>query len=233
MSLTDQIPSYDFFHPEVLSFVARGGSDGRRWVAEYERVGSTVLESSSNRALAWLREGRVEQGRELLAEVREGLDRLETDGSILRITSRWYYSVLAYCHYLARNLEAAEESLGKAHEAIREAIELDSFLLPFSHHCADFELQRARIDRNRRRWAAVRGHIRAVREMHEGTRPYCVLQDGRALDLTRLRAFYLRLALSPEDRRILRSLLDDSLRQFMVDRMIRSFFARLGPVIPY
>ena len=234
MSLTEQIPSYDFFHPEVLSFIARSSADGRRWVAEYKRVGSTALEVKANLALARLRESRIEQGRALLAEVRRGLDHLETeDPSILQITSRWYFSVLAYFHYLSRNLETADECLGHARDAIRGAIELQSILLPFAHHCADFELQRARIDRNRRRWVAVRAHIRAVREMHEGTRPYCVLQNGRALDLARLRNFYLRLALSREDRRLLRSLLDDSLRQFMVDRMIRSFFTRLGPVIPY
>ena len=225
---------HDLFRYDIFHFIALSGRQAACWVEEYHATGADVLGQRASHALILLREEKEVQGAQALASVEAALagDLRGGNPAVRCIVERWYSSVLAYLHYCKGDFDAALDALDRADGAVRQAIGLEPFLLPFAHHCTDFRFQRARIARNRRRWQAMREQLEISREIAAGRQPMCVLADGVAISFVTLRDFYGSLPLTVEARESLRGLLDDEARIAVVERAIIRFCATIGGAIP-
>lgn len=222
--------------PNIAYFVARLGGEGESWAEEYTRPEHVELIAGTNRALFALRGRRIEEGRRELRVAESVFLAVESAATreVHSILGRWYYGVLAYYFYCIEDYRSAEETLDRAQEGVRQAIELKRFLIPYALECYEFWFQRIRIARSQRLWAEVWRRAEAARQIAANERPCCVLSDGTGIDIAAVQAFYTSFeALTDRERRSLRRIIDPKER----DRQIRSVLAEVyvppGFVIPY
>lgn len=208
-------------------FVSKSGSAGRSWVEDYERFRDA--DSGCFAALVALRKRDLNLGRHLLDRAR-ALS-CEAPDLIRWILERWVFGAEAYYHYCLDDFDRAELDLDRARSAVIRAVGAASFLLPLAQHCEDFELQKARCARQRREWEAMRRHIEAALDMATSRSPLCLLDGGRAIYAKAVEQFYVSLDLSPEERRAIEPLVDDSVRLREIDRSVRVIYLLPGFVI--
>ena len=139
----------------------------------------------------------------------------ETSQNIRLVLERWYWNALAYRQYIDEDYEGAERSLASADEAVRRGVERAPFLIMLANHCYDFNLQRARIARNRRRWEAMWRHIAIARAMVEDRVALCELSDGSQIFFSpEVDTFFRSISLdTDEDRSALAELVDPERRR--------------------
>jgi hypothetical protein len=217
-----------------LALVHRSGAEGRRWAREYRRWQPVAAMNAD--CLALLHARRWEEGEALLRRFRAAVDGAEgAAGPATRaLLERWYQAVFGYYLYCREEYDAAERAMVLASESIAAAVGHLPALLPLVPGCHEFRLHRARIARNRRRWAAMWDHVEAVRAMFEGRTPFCLLADGRPVGLAEVRAHYAALGpLDGPEARIAASFLDDRTRLGDLDRFVREMTRLPGFVIPY
>ncbi|HEX2202862.1 MAG TPA: hypothetical protein VHG91_06180 [Longimicrobium sp.] len=217
-----------------MHFVRRSGDEGKAWVADYRRH-LTVWELCDE-ALALLRRRRFAEGEALLERARVARDALAggVDPSIRAVLDRWYYGVLGYALYCRDRGDEADAMMGRAHEAVATAVGHRRFLLPLAYHCHEFYLHRARIARNRNRWAEMRDHVREVRGMMDGSVPFCTLAGGDPVVIDTIAGFYLSLApLSEAEEKVCRVVIDQEVRMRGFDRFVHGMYRIPGAVIPY
>lgn len=225
----DDLRRYSWYH-----FTALSGPEARRWIGELHSGECRRIQEDVELALLLFRRRQLAEADALLGDVDErlrGFAEADAKGHVLR---RFYLGSLAYGDYVRGDLDAAERASIAAGEEVRRAIELQRFLLPLAHHCHEFLLQRARIARNRRDWAAMRRLVAEVEEMLRGRRPYCVLADGTAIGVREVVAFCAAIpGLGEAELAHIHALTDGRAGL----RLFRSFVGRLyalpGMVVPY
>jgi hypothetical protein len=220
---------------EWTRLVALSGGRGRRWLEEYQGDESRAIEREALHALVLLRRAEIAAGEVLLRRAAARLDRIDPRRrSIRAVLERWYFGVLAYRHYCCERFDEATVALDRAQQAVAAAITEQRFLLPLADHCYEFQLQHARIARNRRRWAEMRQRIAAAREMMRSQLPFCRLADGSAVYWSTILAFFDSIpGLDPAERQALRETMDVDRRLRLFDQFVAGLYASPGLAIPY
>jgi hypothetical protein len=186
------------------------------------------------RAIEFLWEWRLQDGREILAAVESRLPLIEaSSASHYHVVARYYHPVLAYYHYCNEDLDTAERCLDRAQESVSAAIGYERFLVPLADICLDFGYQKARIARCRRQWRKMRERIDEVEAMLEDRAPFCILPDGMPIYLRNLLTFYISLPLSERELASLEDLLDLESRTRYFERTRQGLYVQPGFVIPY
>jgi hypothetical protein len=222
--------------PNVAYFVARLGGEGELWAQEYTRPEHVELIAGTDRALRALRARRIEEGRQELRTAEEMFQAAEsaTAPDVHHMHGRWYYGVLAYYFYCAADYGRAEETLDRAQQGVRQAIELRRFLVPYAMECYELWFQRIRVARSQRLWPEVWRRMETARQIASGEKPCCVLSDGTAVGIPTVQAFYSGFeALTEEERQPLRRILDAEDRSRQLRSLLSEVYFPSGFVIPY
>ncbi|HEV7507443.1 MAG TPA: hypothetical protein VGS07_21340 [Thermoanaerobaculia bacterium] len=217
-----------------VDLVALAGNDGRRWAEEYRQPACSQFLEMINRSLQLLRSRHLDSGIDLLASAHLLLLSMrDASAGLVYALERWRHSVTAYYYYCIDDLENAEDCLMKAQTAIQAAIETQTFLLWLAEHTCDFQLQRARIARNRRHWHEMRRHIQACRDMMKNRLPLCTLSDGTPIYIAAIDHFFRALPLTTEREKLaLARLLDPCERHRQCQVTVDAIYALPGFVIP-
>jgi hypothetical protein len=221
-------------HDGWLYFASVSGERGRLWAAEFRQTEPMEIVATAGRALPLFHRREFEKGRRLLEEAETGLRSLgSARPSIVHAVESIYFPLLAYYHYCLGEFAPAGQDLDGADRAVAAAIGLEPFLLPLAFRCSEFELHRARIARNQRRWEEMHLHIGRTLEMIHGDRPFCVLPGGGQVLLSEVQAFFRGLPPGkPEMEVFARQLTDDKTRYRLFDLFILGIYAVPGFVIP-
>lgn len=221
--------------PNWAYFIAMRDEEGQHWAERYSLPEHVEIARDTTLSLKNMRRNYLEEGLRLLEKVDRMLQLVEQDSpDIGHVLRRWYYGALAYYFYCKSDFVRAEEALDVAHEEIRQAIECKSFLLPLAQHCFDLCIQRARIVRNQRLWDEMWKRVEIARQTAVGERPYCLLDNGTAIDLDAVQKFYLSFeVLSDEERKSLSAVLDEDVRNRNLQQSLTGIYAISGFVIPY
>jgi hypothetical protein len=221
--------------PSVSSYVwfdlvSLSGGEGVRWCEEYRRyepVTTQIMES-----VPMLRRGELAEGGRLLDRAWDALGSLEVpERSVRSVVERWYYGALGMYHYRRADFDEADRVMVRAHDLMAEAIGRRSFLLALADEAVELRLHRARIARNRQRWAEMWEHIEAARAMREGGAPYYVLDDGTPVWLSDVTSFLDSLPVPEEARPIKPHLQDAVQRRQDTERFVRDVLRIPGSVI--
>lgn len=222
-------------HDGWLYFASVSGERGRRWVEEFRGSPGFDVLGLTVRALPLLHRRDFASGRRLLEEAGRILGSLR-DGppSFVLVLESIYHPLLAYHDYCVGELALARQGLDRGETALAAAIELEPFLLPLAFRCAEFELHRARLDRNQRRWAEMHRHIDTALAMIHGRSPFCMLPGGSEVALPEIQAFFRDLPpIDPAMESFSRQLTDDPTRHRLFDRFILGIYTLPGFVISY
>ena len=223
----DCIPQYHWF-----DFVQMSGTEGRRWVAGYARVQPLVKQILA--PLELLRAGELETGSERLARAGQALAGREfEDPSLRALLDRWYYGVLAFAHYARDEHDAADACIVRALDALVEAVRLRGCLLVMVDDAFELVLHRARIARNRRRWAEMWQHLDTADALRGGRRPYGEFGDGSPVWVSTLVDHLDNLPVPPEAQPVLRRLQDPDERRRATENSIRTVVRLAGFIIPH
>lgn len=212
--------------------IGRCGEEGRAWSEEYAAQ-ERVIGKALYHGLKILREGGIDEGAALLAEVREFRDGIrESHPGVFHVLGRFYHGENAYYEYLIGNLAEAEREMDAAAASVRAAMELHPFLLPLAPLIVDIPLQKARIARRENDWPLMARRLAEMLEMEMEARPLCVLSDGREIGYGTLREFFAGMELEPGQRAAVDRLMsrDDRLREFR--RLTTRLYALPGLVTP-
>ena len=218
----------NFFQP--LQFTTFMGPQGRRWSA-----GSSHWEhlfDHCTEAVFLMRKHRLDEGKEKLDQVQAELPLVESP-LLRRVLDRFYHGSIGYYAYLLGDYEWADAAMAAGCDAIADAVENASFLMPFAHHCQELVTHRARIDRNRRNWPGMLRYIELGRAMIYSEAPLCTLSDGTEITYHTLGEVFAQLVdLSDDERRQIDELLDQERRGRVYTSFTRGFMDPPGFVIP-
>jgi hypothetical protein len=212
-------------------FIARSCPEGQALVKSISEADHAQFLNHQKCALMLLRKGRLESGLELL--LRDVLLLNSVEGVISHILHRYHLPVLAYYHYCKEEFDRADDLLDLALEHAQQAIDEQRFLLPMAESAIEFEMQRVRIARGRRRWVEMRDRLDMFEAEMSGKLPLCVLGDGVVISIINLKDYYESLALSQEEREKLAYILDDSYRSRTVRNIRDTMYCLPGFVIGY
>lgn len=208
------------------------GDEGTRWVREYVQVNPHTDRIMA--AVPVLRRGGLCEGEAMLAESWAGLSAIPwEDPSVEAVAHRWYYGALGYAHYCRGEYEEADRVMALACDAMAQAVGRHRFLLVVVDEVVELVLHRARVARNRHRWAEMDAHVRAARGMRDGTVPYAVLEDGREVWLRDVQAFLDELPLPDDARPVRPHLQRETDRRQDTDRCVRDVLRLPGVIIQH
>jgi hypothetical protein len=203
-----------------FDLVSLSGDEGRRWREQYGRFDSVAKGIMGSVPL--LRRGEIDTGARMLKDAREQLSAMDVgDESILSVMERWYLGALGMYHYRLAEFDEADRVMARAHEHMVDAVTRRGFLVVLADEAVELRLHRARISRNRQRWAEMWDHISAARAMRAGGEPFYVLRDGRSVWLSDVREFLEALPAAPEQRPVKPNLQDPTQCRQDIDRWIR------------
>ena len=143
--------------PNIAYFVARLGGEAEEWAVEYTRPEHVELMALTEQAVRALRARRIEEGRRALQRA-EDILRATASGvsrEVHLLLGRWYHQARAYLFYAQEDFRAADASLDRGEELVRQAIEGRSFLLPYAMRCYELWSHRLRIARAQRLWSEL------------------------------------------------------------------------------
>jgi hypothetical protein len=217
------MPNCDWLH-----FAERCGREGRGWAEQYRSHAAKLALGGS--ALQRMREGRVEQGGELL---REFICQVEgvcgEPASVRAVLDRYRHGIEGYYFYCRGEFDAAERSMRAAHDAVARALGEAGWLLLLAVHCQEFCMHRARIARNRRRWSEMQSCISQARAMMSDRLPLCETEDGRKIWWSGFEPFFAAQApLSDEEARVADTLLNPQERERLFDQFVREMLRSSG-----
>ncbi|HET7460457.1 MAG TPA: hypothetical protein VFJ82_04380 [Longimicrobium sp.] len=211
-------------------WVRRSGDEGGRWLERYGR--HRAVAELCDRALGLLRAREAGPGMALLATAGERLRDAPMEPSIRHVMNRWYFGTLAYGCYAEGDHDRADRCMAAAHDAVAAAVGECPFLLALAHHAQEFRLHRARIARNRCRWAQMHAHVAHARAMTLGTVELCRLPTGGEVWIHTLRDFYARIPdITADELRSVRGIVDDALRMRLFDEFVQGLYRLPGFVI--
>lgn len=235
MSLADPpITDTDVFAAE-LSAIAESGPAARDWVERFRASDAYRLLGEIVRAMGLLRSHDTATAHAVLEDVATGLfpdstDLAEPDDAGARLVRRWYLSARAYEEYLDGDLDAAEKLMDRARDAALEALDGRPFLVPFAAQMTDFDIQKARIARQRLHWDEVEQRLARVRRLFDGEEPLVELDGGETWTMDDVRAFFERTL---PDGRTRSRLLGDLADPHAMERLETSVYTLPDFVIPY
>jgi len=214
--------------PEWLHFAERSGREGREWAEEY-RLHAVKLDLGLS-ALQHLREGRMEQGGELLKECISQVESVRgVPASQRAVLDRYRHGIEGYYFYCRGDFEGAERSMRLAHDAVALALSGARWLLLLAAHCQEFCLHRARIERNRRRWPAMQARISQARAMMCDRLPLCETEAGEKIWWSNFRPFFDALSpLTDEEARVANPLLNPQEMERLFDHFVRGMLRPSG-----
>lgn len=217
-----------------LSFARLSGQTGAFWAEEFTRSGAMELTGAIDSAVLLLRRRRFDEANRTLGGCETRIVAMGCRGAKASVLWRWYRSALAYARYCAGDLDEACKLLDQADEEVCRALEQHLFLLPLANHCYDFQLQRARVERNRFRWRQVNMNIEIGRAMLTNHRPLCVLRSGAEVYISDVDAFVRSIhAEGQGDRVAIARALDETARRQLFESFVRNIYLTAGVVIPY
>jgi hypothetical protein len=226
-------PSLFTTHFDWTYFISLSCEEGRRWTEEFRTEPCAVVEEQIQRSLDLLRQHRVDEGFEVLCRVEESLSDPDSS-SIASVLRHRYLAALAYAQYCRESFDAAEQSLEKAQDEVRQGLERYPFLMPIANRCSDFRLQRIRISRSQRRWQEMAERIETVRRMLRDEEPLCIFSDGTPVHFATLIRFYESIpSLSEEERAAIRTVYDPELRLRQFERLAQTLYVLPGFAIGY
>jgi hypothetical protein len=215
-------------------FVARSGDEGSRWVADYVQAGCDKLKEQTEQAVHLLRSRQIQEGGDLLAETWATIRRIAPDRPDLRaVTNRWYFTAIAYYHYVIADFESAAADVNLAQEALETAIRAAPIILPFAHHRVGIQILHLAIARDQRRWDQMRHHVEIIRQLSDDLLPLCRLEDGAPIYFATIDRYIRALpSLSLEESRFVDGLFNKEYRRRHMGSLLRQFYALPGLVIP-
>lgn len=164
-----------------IGLVAATGTAGEAWRDRYRALGGAIG-GKIKTSVAVMRRGRLEEGREILAEVEADCRRLAAkEASLAHVLGRFYFGSLAYYDFRIGNWSAADRDLGAAGDSIRAAVDSERFLMPFAPLIADIPMKRARLACEQHRWDDMAAELEFLRDIKLDRRPICTLGDGSAV----------------------------------------------------
>lgn len=209
----------------------RSGDEGRRWCARYAPY--RPLADTCQTALELLRRRDASRGLALLAEAADRLNEAAPEPSIRNVLNRWYFGALAYGRYAEGDFDGADRCMVAAHDAVAAALAECPFLMPLANHAQEFRLHRARIARNRCRWAEMHAHVAHARAMVTGAVELCVLPGGGEVWMGTLKQFFTSLSgVTPDALQSVRGITDDARRLLLFDQFVQVMYRLEGFVIP-
>lgn len=204
-----------------LHFAERSGPAGRGWVEEYyHHLNKGDL---GDLALQRMREGRLEEGGELLRQLIDQVEQVRTGPpSVRAVLDRYRHGIEGYYFYCRKEFEAAERSMNLAHDAVARALDTADWLLLMAVHCQEFRLHQARIARNQHRAAKMQTCIAQARAMMCDRLPLCETEAGKTIWWSNFQPFFLALEpLTPEEAGIANNLLHPEERERLFDQFVR------------
>jgi hypothetical protein len=222
--------------PNIAYFVARLGGEAEEWAVEYTRPEHVELMALTEQGVRALRARRIEEGSRALQRAESILR--ATSGTVSQevhlLLGRWYYQALAYYFYAREDFAGADAALDHGEELVRRAIQGRPFLVPYAMRCYELWCHRLRLARAQRLWPELSRRVEITRRMVEGEGPLCVLDDGTAVDIAAVKAFYARFEdLDEREARPLRRVVNDESRRRHLLSVLSDVYAVPGFVIPY
>lgn len=212
--------------------IAATGLEGRSWLDSYAE--ESELRDWIRESLSLMRRRQIEPGMRLLDQAHARWEPLRTTApGIYHVIGRYYYGALAYYEYCAGNFERADHTLVETLNSIRQAVEAEPCLLPFSAVAMDVPLKQAQITRALGRWSEMRHHLVEAREMAMDRRPMFVLGNGAPIFHHTLAAPFLALPPANGTSETLHYLTDESLRLQVFNQWVEILYSLPYFLIPY
>jgi hypothetical protein len=204
-----------------LHFAERTGRAGHDWAATYRRHLPAV--ALSDRALALMRKGEIEEGRRVLREFAYYLSALRDEqDSVSAVLYRWHHGVAGYYFYSVGNFQQAQESMNQAHEAVKRAISSADWLIMLAVHCQEFCLHQARIARNQRRWPEMNTFVAQAQGMMLDHVPLCEKINGQKIYFSTFRRFFAQIVdMTAEESSVAAKIVDQGERSRLFDQFVR------------
>lgn len=219
-------PRYRWF-----DLVQMTGTEGRRWVAEYARVHPVVTQVLE--PLEPLRKGDLRAGGELLRRAEELMESTHVEHESLRaLMDRWYLGVAGYAHYAHEEYDAADACMRRAAERLRDALAAEAFLAAMADDVFELTLHRARIARNRMRWAEMWEHLETGAALREGRLAYGITPGGAPVMVGSLVDWFGALPVPLEAQPLVPHLQDPAERRRNTEGSLRAIVRLSGFVIP-
>lgn len=204
-----------------LHFAERTGSAGQDWAAAYRRHLPAV--ALSDRALALMRKGEIEEGGRVLREFGHHLSAMRGEqDSVSAVLYRWHHGVAGYYFYSVGNFQQARESMNQAHDAVKSAISSADWLIMLAVHCQEFCLHQARIARNQRRWPEMNTFVAQAQGMMLDHVPLCEKINGQKIYFSTFRSFFAQIGdMTTEESSVAAKIVDQEERSRLFDQFVR------------
>ena len=213
--------------------VRLSGAEGSRWMDDFDRY-APVTEPIERAVTCLRKHGAFAEAQAALATARRAMAVLnDADGAVRSVLERRYYGALGYYHYCRGDFDEADRVMEQGYGVMVDAIGRRRFLLAMADEAVDLRLHRARIARNRHRWAEMRTHIDTAWAMREGELPYYVLPDGTSICIGHVTEFLDSLPVPEAKRPLVPHLQDAQRRRRDTDRHIREIVRLPGMVIQH
>jgi len=226
---------FDYGRYNWLHFAGISGTPGKSWAAAFRGSPLVDIISQSEKALLALRQGRQEEGCEILVHIQQEIEELEQrqENLPLSVPKRWLYGIRAFAFYADGDYERAKAELNLAEAFVKDALHAFSFLIPLARACQDFSVQRARVARSERDWPAMWHHLDRARDMVANLQPLCVLRDGSEIFYETVADFCRGCPLSDEERAALEYYYDSEHRMRLFEADTCRIQIPSGFVVPY
>ena len=165
---------------EWLHGAVCGGGQAIGWIEQYQSY-SDAMEIGFA-ALRLMREKELTKAESLLSTFLEETAATPGERPEMRaMINRYRYGIESYYCYCRKNYEGASLLLGRAEEAVCQAVNQTKDLMVLAIDCQEFCLHRARIARNQARWPEMYALITQARDMMDSKIPLCSFEGGKQL----------------------------------------------------
>ena len=222
-----------------LRMARLSGEEGDQWVTAFMATPLPRLIVLLDKALGLLRRNEVERGRKILQHVDEKMAELEQAAEAddqampLIVPMRWTLGIEAYLHYLDRRYDKALETLDRAESIVKRVLATYGFLTDMALAGKDFTVQRARVARNQRDWAAMDNALGQARGMVAGEVPLLRLEDGREIFIETVVDHYRQCRLNEVEREALEYYFDTDRNLGLFDVQTWQINFPSGFIVPY
>ncbi|HEX9944656.1 MAG TPA: hypothetical protein VGG03_21815 [Thermoanaerobaculia bacterium] len=208
------------------------GPEGQLWLQAYAQ--EQEVRDWIREALGLMRQRQLKPGMELLDRARARWEPLLAIApGTYHVIGRYYYGALSYYEYCVEDFEGADRTLEKTLESIRNAVEAEPCLLPFSAVALDVPLKQAQIARARGLWDEMRNRLQDVREIVLDRRPMFVLASGLPVYHYTLAAPFAANPPRNGTGEALRYLTNEALRLEVFQQWVEILYALPDFLIPY
>ena len=189
----------------------------------------------STRALQAFKEGQFGTGLRTLRHYRKTVRTLNKRDSVESLGLRWYHTVFAYYLYCRGKFELASREMDRAEDTVKNAVAESPFLLPTLSICEESLIQRARIDRQQKKWESMKSHLQKAEKMSRNQLPLTSIH-GRPIMQADITEYFLQLddlTMQERDCSCVRSAADPVYRRQLTSMVLASVYLVPGFVNPY